>query len=160
MSSSINRFWEANENAKGVSQNLSDMSSLFLASFRHIMAHISRIIDLLEKERFVSSFDFASEKTVLFQIVIFFSLLNYLPPVFPRPVWILILCSPSSVPLPGLEYYFTGISPLITVWHIGFQGYWNLVSQGNHLYFLTLPLIHKINITGKITGKFWAEKDV
>lgn len=86
MSSSINRFWEANENAKGVSQNLSDMSSLFLASFRHIMAHISRIIDLLEKERFVSSFDFASEKTVLFQIVIFFSLLNYLPPVFPRPV--------------------------------------------------------------------------
>lgn len=50
------------------------------------MAHISRIIDLLEKERFVSSFDFTSEKTVLFQIVIFFSLLNYLPPVFPRPV--------------------------------------------------------------------------
>lgn len=29
------------------------------------MAHISRIINLLEKESFVSLFDFASEKTVL-----------------------------------------------------------------------------------------------
>jgi hypothetical protein len=38
-------------------------SCLFLTSFRCITAHVSRIMDLVEKERFVSLFDFASEKT-------------------------------------------------------------------------------------------------